>query len=120
MYSFLLTFTTFKENNMITLEDYKSKIISHRTLSEEKVRKFKEGYDKLEDPKAIFGDLEIPEDFTLKHFTPEAYESVPSASVYREQYIAMCAFFDKLNACIDVYVQRAAQADEQFKAMQGG
>ena len=66
MYSFLLTFTTFKEKNMITLEDYKSKIISHRTLSEEKVRKFKEGYDKLEDPKAIFGDLEIPEDFTLK------------------------------------------------------
>ena len=105
---------------MISLEEYKAKIISHRTLSEEKIRKFKEGYDKLEDPKAIFGDLEIPDDFTLKHFTPEAYESMPRAPIYREQYNKMCELFDAINVCIDNYLRRAAEANDQFKAMQRG
>lgn len=65
----------------------------------------------------VLGDLQLPEELTLKAMVPELYVAEPNKEIYLEQLKKAQALFDKVNEIVNKYNEEATVCLSEYQAL---
>lgn len=104
------------ENSLKLIVDQREILVQARTIEEKKLEEFAKNITSV-NIKEVFGDIEIPNEISLRAFCPEAYEENPDPAKYTEQYDRMIKILTPINDRIREILKESAECIQQFKQM---